>query len=517
MRNSMMKKIILAAALVSVTAASWAANLEFVEPDFDNPYYQIVVPFDVSAANTLIKSVQVNGRAWPQVYIVRDKKHVEDGKPLEPGRYAVHIDYAWKGGQHYAVTLVHAESTSGVEGQAPDGRGIAAGEEGHYRVLRLQEPVGLARERDIHCFTFAVPKDVFADGAFLLLSGSTPIEYQVLDAQECVPPEQVAADHPVTVTYKIAFPIDLPAHGKAMLVLVQGQKAAAGSPAFNCQVSGQGAGKTVAGDRVTVEFHPQSGQIHAISYPREGIKLVNPIGVMHWNPDIYIPGITWDHSFDWKAPPNYQELIGPHLYVNSRRGPLETIKQVTLDVKYTLTKEAPYVLSETLLQVNQDLGVVALRNDEMLVDRALFDSLIYKDAQGQIVQMPLQERPEFPDGSVHATADNVPWVGMLNTKQKYGFFSLRIDCLNSNLAGPGDSLNKAGTYFYAPSSGNYAYWVRPLVYTWAEYSTRKLLTHVRAGSLFYEKNAYVALPLEDGYAGQLDRLLLKLKNPVRIY
>jgi hypothetical protein len=250
---------------------------------------------------------------------------------------------------------------------------------------------------------------------------------------------------------------------------------------------------------------------------REEIKLHNQIGVVHWNPGVFIPGIAWDHSFNWTAPPSYQELIGPYLYVNTRRGPLETIKEVTLDVKYTLIKDAPYFLSETLLHVNHDLGVVAIRNDEMVLYSELFDSLIYKDADGQIVQMPLTERPEFPDGFVHATADDVPWVGFLNTKQKYGFFSLRIDYLNSNLNCAGDTLNKAGTYFYAPSSGKYAYWVRPLLFTWAEYPTRNLLTHVRAGSFFYEKNAYVGLALEEGYAGRLDRLLLKLKNPVRIY
>jgi hypothetical protein len=115
------------------------------------------------------------------------------------------------------------------------------------------------------------------------------------------------------------------------------------------------------------------------------------------------------------------------------------------------------------------------------------------------------------------TPNDVDWVGLLNTEKKYGFFSLRIDFANSNLNCAGDSLNKAGTYFYAPSSGNYVYWVRPLLFTWAEYPTRNLLTHVRKGSFFYEKNAYIGLMLQEGYTDQLDRLLLKLKNPVRIH
>ncbi len=145
------------------------------------------------------------------------------------------------------------------------------------------------------------------------------------------------------------------------------------------------------------------------------------------------------------------------------------------------------------------------------------DEMIYKDSQGKVVQRPLKERPELPDGYVHMTPNDVDWVGLLNTEKKCGFFSLRIDFANRNLNCADDPLHKAGTYFYAPSSGNYVYWVRPRLFTWAEYPTRNLLTHVRKGSFFYEKNAYIALVLQEGYTDKLDRLLLKLKNPVRIY
>jgi len=108
-------------------------------------------------------------------------------------------------------------------------------------------------------------------------------------------------------------------------------------------------------------------------------------------------------------------------------------------------------------------------------------------------------------------------VGLLNTKRKYGFFSLRINYVNSNLNASGNWLNKPGTYFYAPSNGKYVYWVRPLLYTWANYTTRNLLTFVPEGSSFYEKNAYILLPLKEGFEDNLNTLLKKLKHPVRIF
>lgn len=131
--------------------------------------------------------------------------------------------------------------------------------------------------------------------------------------------------------------------------------------------------------------------------------------------------------------------------------------------------------------------------------------------------MPLQEKRDFPDGLVHVAPDDLEWEGLVNSERKFGFFSLRIDYVNASPGISGNWLNKPGTYFYAPSSGKYVYWVRPLLYTWSEFTTRALLTFVPEGSVFYEKNAYIIIPLNGEYSETLDRLLEKLKNPVRVY
>ena len=109
------------------------------------------------------------------------------------------------------------------------------------------------------------------------------------------------------------------------------------------------------------------------------------------------------------------------------------------------------------------------------------------------------------------------WVGLINTTEKYGFFSLRLEAAASNLDVSGDFSHKAGTYFYAPSDGDYVYWVRPLIYTWADYATNNLLSFVPKGSFFYEKNAYVLLRLDDRTPQELDTLLRRLKNPLRVF
>lgn len=516
----MRKKVFVLCLLLVLSGGLYAENMDFMVPDFEYPYYRIVFPFQVSAENTMVTGIQVNGQDWPLVFAFSRHKNFDLNKALPPGRYFIHVDYAWKSGKDYEIVLFYDEAGPKkkiIKARSLPDLGIPGGEEGYYRIFRLEEPIGMERKEEILTLAFAVPKRVLPEANFLLFDGGNRLDYQVIDKKEIIPLEKVAKDHPVTLTYKIAFPIDLAPRAKKMLIVVRGDKVSAAEPDFSVEIQKEGVGKTVKSERIALEFHPQSGQINTIAYLQEGIKLYNEVGVIHWNPGCFIPGIAWDHSFNWKSPPSYQEINGPHLYSNARRGPLEKIKDVNLEVKYTMVRNAPYFLSETRMQVMQDLGVIALRNDEMVLYQELFDSLIYKDKRGRVVKMTLEEKPGYPDGFVHKAPDDLDWIGLLNTKEEFGFFCLRLSYINSNLNCAGEWLNKAGTYFYAPVEGKYVYWVRPLLYPWAEYPTRNILTYVQEGSFFYEKNAYLLLPLQEGYTEKLEKLLLKLKNPVRIY
>jgi hypothetical protein len=495
-----------------------------VLPEFEHPYYRLVVPFEVAADNTGIVSVSINGRQWPHFFVFQKAVFMDHTKPLPKGFYRIHCDYAWKGGRTYEILVTFDPGGTGkcenitFKGAAPEGTGIPMGEEGLYRVFRMTEPAGLDRQGEVCSLVFTAAKEDFGDGDFLLIQGQTPLAYQILDMKENVPPENVAADHPVTRTYKLAFPVRLAGHAREMLLLLRSPETEA-PPAglgFQIEPGPNDVGKTVRNRRIALEFHPQSGQINTIAYLQERIRLHNEAGVIHWNPGVFIPGIAWDHSFNWKEPPSYDELDGPFVYANTRRGPLQKIRDVDLEVKYTMLKDAPYFLSETLMRINTNLGVLAIRNDEMVLYEELFDSFIYKGGRDRIVKGELKEMPGFPDGFVHKAPDDLEWVGLLNTQKKFGFFSIRVAYANGDLSAAGSWMNKPGTYFYAPSSGNYVYWVRPLLYTWSEYTTRSLFTFVEAGSFFYEKNAYLVLPLEEGYMRELDELRTRLLQPVRI-
>lgn len=500
-------------------------TLEFSAPTFESPYYLIQGAFEIGKERFLFKSLDINGVKSEHFLVLRDGKPADLAKPLEFGVYDIVIHYAWKAKKPYKVTLLFQfqseknprERKTEWSGTSPEEGGIPDScEEGFFRVFKVEEGAGLERKAEVVSLTLTAPKSEIEKPNFCFYDGAKPVPYQIIDARESVPPESQAKTHPVTLTYKLALPLDVAPLGKKLLIAVKGEGSASAEKGF--ALSGEGFGKTVKSSRIALELHPKSGQINTIEFLTEKIKLHNAkAGVIHWNPDVYIPGIAWDHSFDWNPPQSLAEKDGPFVYINARKGPLPHIKDIGLEVKYTLEKEAPYFVVETRMTVDKDLGVIALRNDEMVLYKRLFDTLIYKDKKGGFVKLPLLELPGLPNGLVHIAPVDTEWVGLVNTFNRYGFFSIRIQEASANLDAAGDFSHKAGTYFYAPSDGEYVFWVRPYLYTWAEYTTNNLLTFLPQGSFFYEKNAYILLPMDDKTPAVLDELAKKLKNPLRVF
>jgi len=517
-----MRKTVFLTLFLLIAGCLYGNGLEFQSPSFNYTQYRITFQFEVKKEKILFQELLLNDKKFDYFFVLSKGKQVDLSKPLDTGMYDFFLDYAWKSSTKYRATLHYrlenSEEAKNEEkkGTSPKNGGIPSGKEGFYRAFKAEEPIGLERKGEIAYLTFTVPKQEFENENLLIFEGDSPIESQILEVMESIPPQKATENHPVTWTYKLAFPLDMSPSEKKVILVLRGESEILATSGIN--INGDGLGKTVENRRISLEFHPKSGQINVIECIKEGVRLHNKdAGVIHWNPGCFIPGIAWDHSFNWNPPPSFEERIGNLLYTNSRRGPLQKIKDVILEVRYSLSKNSPYFISETMMSVEKDLAVIAMRNDEMVLHKELFDSLIYKDKNNLVTQMSLKEKEGYPDGLVHVAPDDVPWAGLLNTRLNYGFFSLRIEYTNNNLKTPGTWLNRPGTYFYAPSEGKYVYWVRPLLYTWSNYTTRNLLTYLPEGSIFYEKNAYILLPLTEDFPTQLDNLLEKLKNPIRIY
>ncbi|MGZ7065301.1 MAG: hypothetical protein ACXVI6_02985 [Candidatus Aminicenantales bacterium] len=511
-----------AALAVAAGAQAFGAQLRFESPTYDRPNYAIRVAFDVKSRPATITEVRLNGAPFGPALVFKDGKLADRSKPLDPGPYEILLDYAWTSAKTYTVKVYHQEKspakplTFAFSATSPAAGGIPEGcLEGFSRSYRVSEEAGLARVNEIGYMTLTAPVAETGEPGFRVFDGSVEIPCQVLERREAPSPPNVSAANPPTATCKLAVSLNAAPNERKLLVVLRGRPAPL--PEQGLALSGENLGKTLRTPRLVLQFHPQSGQILTIEYPGEQVRLWNKAGVIHWNPDVFIPGTAWDHSFDWNPPEVFEERTGGLVYLNSRRGPMPHIKDVTLDVRYAVDPGHPYFIAETLLTAEKDLGVIAVRNDEMVLYKELFDTLMYRDKDGRIVTMPLREKPEAPFGLVHVAPPDVPWAGLVNLKEGYGFFSLRLEAAASNLDPAGDFGHKSGTYFYAPSDGDYVYWVRPLLYTWGDYRTNNFLTYLPKGSFFYEKNAYILLRLNEGTPRELDTLLKMLRNPLRIF
>lgn len=514
--------LLLALASANIFAQNPAPSLEFFAPTLESPVYQIRFVIEVKKTKTTLQGLQVNKTPAANVLVFKDGVKAEVSSPLDPGAYTIIIDFAWRPNTPYKIVLTHLPAGARRsakferEGVSPSDGGLPSPncEEGFYRIVRIEEDAGIERISEIITATLTAPKSLIGDGRLCLFDGNVGIPFQVLETRENTPTESTAKDHPVTLTSKIAFPISVRPREAKLVLVFKGDAGPMPTRAFT--MTGNGLGKTVANSTLSISLHPRSGQINTIEYAWDGLKFHNRAGVIHWNPDCFIPGVAWDHSFDWNPPAVFEEKTGGFLYRNLRRGPMPRIRDIELEVLYTLGIDTPWILSETRMTALSDLAVVAVRNDEMVFSKELFDSLIYKSRRRGIIQMSLKADPHLPFGLVHCGPQDADWVGLLNTKEDYGFFCLRVQDLNAALVASGPFLHKPGTYFYAPSDGDYVYWVRPLLYTWGDYGTNTLLTALPKGSVFYEKNAYLALKLGRDYRNKLDTYLQILRNPLRV-
>lgn len=508
--------------LIGLPALAAAAEIRFVAPSWDSPAYEIRVPLEVGPNPLTVTEVRLDGAPAEAFRIFRAGRPADISKPLEKGGYEIVLDHAWSSNKQYAITVLghgadpHTLDKLPFAGRSPAAGGVPPGSaEGFHRVFKVEETAGVARTDEIVELVVTAARAAVPVAEFRVFDGTKELPCEVIGVHSSDPVEKAAQANPPTVTAKLACPVSVGPNGTKLLLLLKGRSPVSLPKVLS--LSGEGLGKTLTTPRLVLGFHPKSGQVLTVEAVREGIKLWNKAGVIHWNPDVFVPGVAWDHSFDWNPPAAFEERAGAFLYLNSRRGPMPRVKDVLLEVRYRVDPYTPGFISETLMTFVKDLGTIAVRNDEMVLFKELFDAYMYRALDGRVVTGPLAELPEKPFGLAHVAPPDLAWVGLVNTKEKFGFFGLRLASAASSLGLGGDFALKAGTYFYAPSDGDYVYWVRPLVYTWGGFATSSLVSFVPAGSFFYEKNAYVVLRLDEETPGELDRLARALRDPLRVF
>lgn len=304
-----------------------------------------------------------------------------------------------------------------------------------------------------------------------------------------------------TVSGMITFFDEAPGLADAEYFLLYGNNNAE-APSYEpgLTVSGTNPSWTVENGRMTVQFHGKksgadeysnhdSGQIAAVTLKdNPGAPLAPQTGVMHWNPGVYVPSRGWMHSFQWDPPKESVIEEGP-LFVEIRRsGIFPGIPEIELSVTYRIFADRTFIESGTVMEVKDDIGVVALRNNQLVFDSGTFSHVAWKDKGTTVYKKMSGYQPVNSHGDILRLSDDLDFIAFLDPAKNIGAASVNLAYTNTGPSGRPPVLFDNATYV---TNGGHSlqYFFRPLVYFHIGWDRKQLIT-VPKGSIYSERNLY---------------------------
>jgi hypothetical protein len=539
--------------LAGLTAgASGAAGAAGPSPHFGYPvdgeaWYSIRAPFTPPAgmASNVCKvtRVEVNKARCRDFVLFQDRRELSANEIKMDRPFEVKARFGWLPKANYTIDLILEDVKSGGKtglswtGMSPAGKGywnpawknyfslILSEENGFERTgYPVHATVGLMSQYLRSADEIRVVRAEFKDGdaayrevpsqVYDMVSWNDPkiLAIEEKDAQTGKP---VLRYHPTT-SLSVAFLADLKPHAKATyLVFYNNPKAR--KPAYKSDLTvkkGKEFGRTIENNLYRIVLQEKSGVIHEIVEKTTKIQLEHKLetnGAIHWNPDIYSPPHAWYHSSDWSNP-QATEVAGPVFYSLNLKGALPFPKGVNVSLRYHFYANSPVVMVESITEIENDLFVMALRNAEVVFNKAVFTKAAFKRDGGTEVL-------DFATSRMHPAhaavlRPDTPWVSFFDEGKGIGFAALYLDLSTPNLNGGQASLEQPYIYI---QHGPWYYVSRGFVYSFGSNNQTRMLP-VKAGSIYYDRNAWITFPYPKGQAlgSYLDRYFNMLRFPVAI-
>jgi hypothetical protein len=332
-----------------------------------------------------------------------------------------------------------------------------------------------------------------------------------------------------TVSGMITFFDIAPGSGPAEYALLYGNPAAT-APVYatDLRVSGDAPAWTIENSKMTVRLHGRnanngdvskalrpitaggwtvqpahntnfnSGQLARVDLKsRPAWPLAPYSGVMHWEPGVFIPTRGWLHVFEWDPPPVCEIEKGP-LFIEIRRsGPFPKVPEVTASVVYRIFTNRAYVESGTRIDILESVGVVSIRNNDMVFDNRTFTHMAWP-GEGTPVVKDLKNYPRVDlNGDVLRISDEIPYFALLNPAEKIGVGTVKD--MYANVGPDGARPVVFDNSFYLSNDGREGlmFFFRPLVYFNIGFDRKQLIT-VPRGSVYAERNLFLFFEADDG-------------------
>ncbi|MCC6487368.1 MAG: hypothetical protein IT364_07695 [Candidatus Hydrogenedentes bacterium] len=529
------------------------ADVQFVAPTVEYPYYEIVLPLGewTEGTNATVSKVLVNGTDSDSFYVFVDGfSHVQSGWITHESATAPNVVLVtrsvWHNGE---ATAIDAEiTTTGADGatktvtkhfdvKAPDAGGAPAGWK-RYQSLVLHEQAGLARVNEPVEFSITVRAEDCANlarelrlFAYAPVGGSPePLSVQTFNAREFkgTPPgtsNKNYLQHP-SKSVEAVFFASVPAN-EARLFLIFYDNPEAPEPEIpktDLSVEGPSLGATVDNQYFRVQLDPKSGQIAAIDLKGREDRpvpcLTNSYSrAVHWNPDSFSDNGQWGHTFAWNPPDRTVVTArGPLMFrvTNSGRMP-EYTPQVHASVTYTFYAGVPYVECTTVTEVRDPLNASAIRNGEIVLDSHLIDHFVWKEKSGQRRMARTLHGPNWQDEWATRVDHDVPWIAMTNEAEGYGVGEAITSSIAFNAVRGEATDHRPAFYLYYHHFWNLplTYFTRGWVYPFSDYQRGPIL-QVDAGSTYVDKMAFMPFYLaeEGDRYGAIDTVSVQVLNPL---
>lgn len=542
----MKRRILGVFGLAAVLAVSVVAA-EFGYPVDGQAWYSIKWDFtptpEMKGAVWRLVRAEVNGAR------VRDFVLYQDGRELAANEvkgdlpFGVRLRSSWRPNALYKAGLVLEDIKSGkkaslaAEAKSPAGKGYWDPAWQNYFSLILSEEDGVARQAyPVHATVgimsrylrsgdeIRVVKAEKKDGdvsyrevpsqVYDIITWNDPKVLGVVE-KDAATGQPMTRYHPTT-TLSVAFLADLQPREKAtFLVFYNNPKAR--KPSYKGALTvkkGKGYGRTVENGFYKIVLQEKSGVIHEIVEKTTKIQLEHKLetnGAIHWNPDVFSPPHAWYHSSDW-SDPKATEVVGPVFYSLKLEGRLPQPPGIKVSLKYHFYAGSPVVMVESATEIEEDIFVMALRNAEVVFNKAVFSQAAFPRA-GKVEVLDFASSRMHPDHAAVLRPDT-PWISLFDKGKGIGFAVLYLDLATPSLRGGQASLQQPYIYI---QHGPWYYISRGFVYSFGSNNQTRMLP-VAGGSVYYDRNAWLAFPFpkDQSLGDYLDRFSAMLKHPVAI-
>lgn len=307
------------------------------------------------------------------------------------------------------------------------------------------------------------------------------------------------------------------------------------------QISGEAPGLTISNEFYRMKLDPKSGAIQRIlpGKQEESSEIFYKSTPIHFGVDIWSPEQSWDHDYDWPAPPN-QKVEGGTLALRYHRwGPMHNYTDVEVSITYTFYAHTPYVHVSSTMRLTQDRSAHAIRMGEIVVSHSrrppehpdpnneetpeIFTHYAWSQTPGDAPSREINaNRNELGQANIedHVTGglavldrDNW-WVAGYNLTKGYGLATLRKNQFAGNYLG-GVTPQAAPCTYLGQYGWGFVYWSRPMVYPLGPSgSPLDLNTAVSAGTVFATEEALLVFEPTDTLHN-VDEAAARFTTPLR--